>query len=214
GVMGMFAFTTNVLAPLFAQNVLHVGATGLGVLFSAMGVGSLVAGLIAAFSQEARWSRMLTGALGMVLAEIGFAFSRSYPLSIVLIGCVGFCMFTFITAANTGIQQRVPDRLRGRVMGIYMTVNMGSAPFGNLAAGTIAGAFGAPAAMAAGAVAALLGLSGIGTWMFRHRATADLRLAMDARPHPIAVSPPSRREDESVGVEVLTEPVSVAGRAV
>ena len=176
-VLGLFGFTTNVLVPLFADDVLRVGATGLGVLFSAMGVGSLVAGVLAAFSQEARWSRMLAGALGMAIAEIAFAFSRSYVLSIVLMGLIGMCMFTFITAANTGIQQRVPDRLRGRVMGIYMAVNMGSQPFGAMASGGIAGIWGAPIAMAACAVAALIGLGSIGGWMFSHRRTTDLTLA-------------------------------------
>ncbi len=179
GVLGLFAFTTNVLVPLFAQDVLHVGAAGLGVLFSAMGVGSLIAGVIAAFSQEARWSRMLIGGLGMALAELAFGASRSYPLSIVLMGLVGLFMFTFITSANTGIQQRVPDRLRGRVMGIYMAVNMGTQPFGNLAAGGIAGIFGAPVAMLCCALAALAGLASIGSWMFAHRRTSDLRLAPD-----------------------------------
>jgi MFS family permease len=179
GVLGLFAFNTQVLIPLFAANVLHVGATGLGVLFSAMGVGSVAAGLVAAFSQRARWSRILIGAMGMGVAELGFAFSHSYPVSILLMVLTGLSMHTFFTSANTGIQQRVPDQLRGRVMGIYMTVNMGTMPFGNLAAGGIASAFGAPAAMAAGAIAALAGLSGIGTWMLLHRATADFRLAVD-----------------------------------
>lgn len=182
GVMGMFAFTSNVLVPLFAQNVLNVGASGLGVLFSAMGVGSLLAGLIAAFAQEARWSRMYVGGLGMGLAELVFALSKNYAISILAVGFVGLFMFTFITSANTGIQQRVPDRLRGRVMGIYMAVNMGSTPFGNLAVGGIAGAFGAPVAMFAGGAAALAGIAGIGSWMLRHRATADLRLAPDMLP--------------------------------
>ncbi|HZQ36091.1 MAG TPA: MFS transporter [Dehalococcoidia bacterium] len=182
GVMGMFAFTSNVLVPLFAQNVLNVGASGLGVLFSAMGVGSLLAGLIAAFAQEARWSRMFVGGLGMGLSELVFALSTNYAVSIVAVGFVGLFMFTFITSANTGIQQRVPDRLRGRVMGIYMAVNMGSTPFGNLAVGGIAGAFGAPVAMFAGGAAACAGIAGIGSWMLRHRRTADLRLAPEIVP--------------------------------
>ena len=179
GVLGMFAFNTNVLVPLFAQNVLHVGATGLGVLFSAMGLGSVIAGMYAAFTQKVAWSRIIVGAIGMGVAELGFAFSRSYPLSILLMLLTGLSMHTFFTSANTGIQQRVPDHLRGRVMGIYMTVNMGTMPFGNLASGGIAAAFGAPAAMAAGAVAALAGLAGIGAVILVKRPTADLRLAAD-----------------------------------
>jgi len=179
GVLGMFAFNTNVLVPLFAQNVLHVGATGLGVLFSAMGLGSVIAGMYAAFTQKVAWSRIIVGAIGMGVAELGFAFSRSYPLSILLMLLTGLSMHTFFTSANTGIQQRVPDHLRGRVMGIYMTVNMGTMPFGNLASGGIAAAFGAPAAMAAGAVAALAGLAGIGAVILVKRSTADLRLAAD-----------------------------------
>jgi MFS family permease len=211
GVLGLFAFTTNVLVPLFAENVLHVGATGLGVLFSAMGIGSLMAGLIAAFAQAARWSRMLIGGLGMALAELAFALSRNYPLSIVLMGLVGFCMFTFITSANTGIQQRVPDRLRGRVMGIYMAVNMGSQPFGNLAAGGIAGLFGAPVAMLFCAVAALTGLTGIGGWMAAHRHTADLRLAPDDEPLVLKQTTPAGPSKSPAGVAPTPEGASAGG---
>jgi MFS family permease len=211
GVLGLFTFNTQVLVPLFAQNVLHVGATGLGVLFAAMGVGSLTAGLIAAFAQKASWTRMVIGALGLGLFELAFAFSRSYPLSIVLMVLTGLSMHTFFTSANTGIQQRVPDHLRGRVMGIYMTVNMGTMPFGNLAAGGIAGAFGAPVAMAAGAIAALAGLAGIGAWMIAHRATADFRLepaaTADGAERPRQAPPRGQR----VALDPPREPVA-AGR--
>lgn len=219
GVMGMFAFTSNVLVPLFAQDVLHVGAGGLGVLFSAMGVGSLLAGLIAAFAQEARWSRMFVGGVGMGLAELAFALSRNYAISIVAVGLVGLFMFTFITSANTGIQQRVPDRLRGRVMGIYMAVNMGSTPFGNLAAGGIAGAFGPPVAMFAGGAAALAGIAGIGSWMLRHRATADLRLApdgpgMDERGGPTQPQAARSAASTTRGVETMPPALAAVDTAV
>lgn len=179
GVFTLCATNTNVLVPLFAENVLHIGAAGLGVLFSAMGAGSIVSGLVLAFSQRARWSRLLAGACGIGVSQLGFAVSRNYALSIVLIALLGFSTSQLFTATNTSIQHRVPDRLRGRVMGIYMTVNQGSQPFGNLASGAIAAAFGAPAAMASGAIAALGGTAVIGSWMFAHRHTADFRLSPD-----------------------------------
>ena len=196
GVMGTFAFTNNVVIPLFAESVLHVGAVGLGTLFSAMGLGSIIAGVIAAFAQKARWARVFVGGLGMVLAELAFSLSRNYPLSIALAAVLGFCMFTFITSSNTGMQQRVPDKLRGRVMGIYMTVNMGSQPFGNAATGALAGAFGAPVAMAAGALAGLVGLASAGIWLISHRRTHDLALSTQA----------------SLGADGATEPATAAAR--
>jgi len=127
---------------------------------------------------------------------------------VALMGLTGLSMITFFTSANTGIQRRVPDRLRGRVMGIYMTVNMGTTPFGNLAAGGIAGAFGAPVAMAAGAFAGLAGLGAICGWMLRIRGRADLTLESEellAVP-PFEAAPAHRSRDGTLA------PAAASGR--
>jgi hypothetical protein len=83
-------------------------------------------------------------------------------------------------------------------MGFYLALNMGIQPVGALAAGGIAGAFGAPLAMFVSACGALIGLGSIGSWMFTHRTTSDLRLTapeaepledLDGQPSPAEISP-------------------------
>jgi MFS family permease len=189
GILGLFAFNSNVLVPLFAKDVLHTGPQGFGLMMAFMGAGSLVAALVAAFVQRARWETILGGSLCFCLFEIGFAVSHLYVLSLVLLMLAGFAMIMFFTSANTGIQQNVPDYLRGRVMGVYMTVNMGTMPFGNLAAGAIAASFGAPFAMGAGAGAALLTTLGAGGWLVSRRKRPDMQLT----PAPEAAQPGGQR---------------------
>jgi len=176
GILGLFAFNSNVLIPLFAKNVLHAGPQGYGLLMAGMGVGSLLAALLAAFVQRARWELLLGGAVGFCVFELAFAFSHLFPVSVILLAFAGFALITFFTSANTSIQQRVPDHLRGRVMGVYMTVNVGTMPAGNLATGALAASFGAPVAMAIGSGAALLLALGASVWLVanRHRPALSL----------------------------------------
>ncbi len=182
GILGIFAFNMNVLVPLFARNVLHSGAGGYGLLMAAMGAGSLLAALTAAFLQRTRWDLLLGGAVVFCLFEIGFAFSHMFWLSMLLLAVTGYGLITFFMSANTGVQQKVPDQLRGRVMGVYMTVNVGATPFGNVASGALASSFGAPFAMAVGAAAALVSVLLASAWLYLHRGRADLSLSpnMDA----------------------------------
>ena len=169
GLLGMFTFNTQVLVPLFATDILHSGALGYGVLLTGMGAGSLVAAFVAAFAQRARWRLVIGGAIGICVTELAFAFSTNYALSLALMVFTGFAMITMFTSANTGIQQRVPDTLRGRVMGVYTSVNMGTMPLGNLASGALAASLGAPFAMGFGAVAALITTAAIGARIYVRR---------------------------------------------
>lgn len=177
GVLGIFAFNMNVLVPLFAKNVLHSGAGGYGLLMAAMGAGSLLAALTAAFLQRTRWDLLLGGAAVFCVFEIAFAFSHMFWLSMLLLAVTGYGLITFFMSANTGVQQKVPDQLRGRVMGVYMTVNVGATPFGNVASGALASSFGAPFAMATGAAAALVSVLLASGWLYLHRGSADLSLS-------------------------------------
>jgi hypothetical protein len=80
-------------------------------------------------------------------------------------------------------------------MGAYMTVNMGVTPIGNLATGAIAGAFGAPAAMAIGAAAGLAFVLGGSTWLFTNRDRTDLSLVLLS---DLDIELPSARRERAV----------------
>jgi hypothetical protein len=93
---------------------------------------------------------------------------------------VGGTMIIVLAASNTLLQSMVPDELRGRVMALYSMVFMGTAPFGALAAGTIAQHGGAPLAVALGG--ACINGAGVFAWhlpALRHDAR-ELILSLEA----------------------------------
>ena len=90
---------------------------------------------------------------------------------------VGFAQIAFSATANTIVQTVAPDRLRGRVMSVYMMVFAGSVPPGNLFTGGLAHLFGAPIALLAGAVLSLVAAIVAGAL----RAPAEKSLAESVR---------------------------------
>jgi MFS family permease len=153
-VFSLFAMNRFTLLPIFADQVLHTGATGFGFLTASQGVGALVGALSLAILQRRLASGNVQFLIGLAWSVflILFSFSRSYPLSLLLLMLSGFCQISFIATTNTRIQAATPDRLRGRVMALYAQALMGVGPVGSFQAGALAHFFGAPVAMAFGAV--------------------------------------------------------------
>jgi hypothetical protein len=148
-----------VLIPVFAKEVLGGGAGTYGALMSAAGVGAVLGSLYAASSGAAgRKGALLTaGSVAFPVLLSGFALSRSYPLSLVLLGAVGFSFVIQNAPANSLIQALVPDHLRGRVMAIYVCLLLGLMRVGGLLAGVLAHALSAPVALAGLSAVSLLG---------------------------------------------------------
>lgn len=149
-----FGNSVQQLMPVFARSVLDVGPSGLGFLFSASGVGSLVgisvAGSLGEFEHK---GKLITGgaiAFGGFVSM--FALSSIYPLSLAALFLMGLFNSLYMILVQTTLQVRVPDQLRGRVMGIFgMTYNLG--PLGAIQAGALADAFGPQTAIASGGIA-------------------------------------------------------------
>ncbi len=173
GIVSLFGINFNVVLPLFATNVLNVGAEGFGFISSAFGLGSLLSALWLAWSnRKPSIQYLLVSAIVFCVVTALFAVSHIYALSLVLIAMVGFAMIAFSATANTTIQTVAPDHLRGRVMSVYMLVFAGSIPFGNLLTGGLAHLYGAQVALLIGVgislVAAVIG------WVLRKPAERDL----------------------------------------
>ena len=158
GVVSLVAMPYAVLMPIFADQILHGGAEGLGLLMGATGIGALLAALSLAARSGLRGLGRLIGfaALGFGTSLIAFSFSRTFWLSVVLLVPVGFGMMLETTTSNTLIQAMVPDELRGRVMAVYTMMFMGMAPLGSLSAGALADHLGAPHTLALGGVICIL----------------------------------------------------------
>lgn len=164
GAATLAAMPVFVLIPFFADDIFHRGSRGLGFLMAAMGSGAVAGTLVLA-----RRTRV-TG-LGRVMASSGlcvgasyvaFGLSPSYGLSLAIMPVLGYFTMRQMASANTTIQTLIPDEYRGRVMALYAMTVVGLGPFGSLAAGAMAGRFGARAAVAAGGVLATMAAAAFG----------------------------------------------------
>ena len=165
GLVLLFGSNFNVILPLFATTVLHVGAKGFGFLSAAAGAGALLSALWLAWSnQQSTIRRILIGILIYGGLEAAFAVSHIYLLSILLIAGVGFMEITFATQATTMLQTLAPNHLSGRVMSVQVLFFDGSLPLGYLLMGWLAGFYGPSLALLIGAILCLL-VTGIG-WLW------------------------------------------------
>src|SRR6266851_45978 len=155
-VFSLFAMNRLTLIPLFASQVLHVGAQGFGFLVASMGLGALAGALTLAFLPHlgADPRRQLWMAAIWVGALLEFSISRVFVISLVTLFVAGYCQISFPATTNNRIQTITPDHLRGRVMPLYAQALIGVGPLGNVQAGALATLLGAPWAMAIGALIA------------------------------------------------------------
>jgi MFS family permease len=158
GVISFAGLPFATLLPIFAQEILHAGSGGFGLLMSCFGFGSLAAALwLASRSGLAGLSKWLAvGALCFPVALAGFAFSKNLWLSGLLLFVAGLTLLVQAGASNTLIQSMVPDHYRGRVMAVYSMSWVGLNPFGAMVAGFVAARLGAPDTILLGAVACLI----------------------------------------------------------
>jgi MFS family permease len=153
GSLGAFALLgigIVTLVPAWSVEVLGGSVATNGLLLSARGIGSLVAGLmIAALSRYHIKGRLLTlGSFAMALALLAFSAIRLIPPSLVAMAVIGWGFMLIINTINALVQGQVPDALRGRVMGIYTLVFFGTVPIGSLLAGVAAANLGEPVTVA------------------------------------------------------------------
>jgi MFS family permease len=158
GVASFTGIPYAVLMPLFADQVFHSGARGLGILMGAIGAGALIGSIALAMRSTVfglgRWVAVACAAFGASIAAFGL--SRNFALSVAILVCAGCAMIVQMAASNTLIQAMVPDELRGRVMAVYTMMLMGMGPAGALVAGRIADSVGAPVTVAVGGAITML----------------------------------------------------------
>ena len=158
GVPALFLLNYLVLLPVYARDVLDIGAPGLGLLSGGIGVGALAGALLLATLRPSGGSgrSLLAGLLVASLAEAVFAVSRFVPLSVVALAVLGGCQVLYYATTNTLLQVLVPGRLRGRVMSLYILTSWGLIPIGNLLSGIVAERAGATVALVGGSLLTLV----------------------------------------------------------
>jgi predicted MFS family arabinose efflux permease len=163
-VVGIFGWSYAVLLPAYATDVLHVNEGGYGALLSANGLGALLGALtVATFGSRVRPRVLVLGGLWVFSAMLLLlAVVRWYPLVLACLLVGGWGMLCYFSTTNTLIQTSVPDRMRGRVMGIWALVFGGMLPIGGIESGLVSQAVGVPWTIAAGAL--ICAAAGWVTW--------------------------------------------------
>ncbi|NLF52201.1 MAG: MFS transporter [Leptolinea sp.] len=140
GTVSVFASGMLTLIPAWSVNVLHGDATTNGLLLSARGFGSMIAGLFIAWLSQygVKGKALSIGSLILPVVMILFALTNNLHLSLVFLMGIGFGFMLVVNNANAVLQSSLPDNLRGRVMSIYVMVFFGAQPIGSLLAGELA----------------------------------------------------------------------------
>ena len=154
-VVSTFAFNFNVLLPVLAGETLEAGPEVFGILSATFGAGALAGALLSATIARASFRLLLLGTAGFGLAELVLAPAQSLAVAAACLFAAGLCFTVWHANANASLQLRVPDAIRGRVLGLYFYAFLGFQPIGGLLSGWLADAGGTALAFAVGGTVTL-----------------------------------------------------------
>ena len=146
------------MLPAFAYDVLHVGDQGLGMLRAAPAAGSMLVGIWLGMRPLARnvGSKMLWAVAVYGLATLIFGLSKSFPLSLAMLGLLGAADAISVFIRSTLVQLNTPDDKRGRVSSISGLAISASNELGEMQSGLAAAFLGPVGAVALGGAGAIL----------------------------------------------------------
>ena len=153
--LGTFFAGAMLLMPIFASQLLEVGPTGLGLLFAAPAVGSMLVALLIAVKgppplagATVLWCIALYG-----LSTAAFGATGSFPLALLFLTIGGAADGASTVVRQTLRQLLTPDELRGRMTGVTMIFFMGGPQLGELEAGVLGRLIGVRASVIVGGIA-------------------------------------------------------------
>ena len=156
------------LLPIYAQEVLHVDSSGLGLLRSAMAIGEIATGIYLSrrpFNQHV--GKVMFSAVAIFgLANLVFAFSTLFWLSFAALVVAGAADMISVYIRSALVQFSTPDYLRGRVNAVNMLFVSSSNELGSFRAGSSAALIGAVPAAIFGGICTLAVAAGM-AWRFK-----------------------------------------------
>lgn len=153
--LATFFGTATILMPVFAKEVLHVGPSGLGFLYSAPAMGAVIAGLALSFLHHRIKNQgriIIFAAIFYGIATIGFGLSKILPLALFFLAMVGFWDMVSSVIRNTIRQMITPDHLRGRMVSVMRIFFQGGPQLGEIEAGVLASVVGGPLSVVLGGI--------------------------------------------------------------
>jgi MFS family permease len=153
-----FFSSATALLPIFAQDILSVGASGYGWLYAAPSVGALIASaaMVRMVDRiERRGWVLIWSVVAYGLATVAFGLSHTFWLMFACLAFTGAADTVSMVLRNILRQMETPDHLRGRMVGVNMVFFMGGPQLGELEAGVVAQWFGAPFSVVSGGLGCL-----------------------------------------------------------
>ena len=153
-----FGVSYQIMMPVFAVDVLKVGAPGQGILLGVRGIGALLTNLWWGSRTQVPHKGWLIigGAVGFGLFLAAFSLTSQFvgffPLALILIFIMAIFNSTYTISVQSSLQMMVPDQMRGRVMG-FLGMTWSIMPMGGMYTGALAGLIGVPIAVATGGLA-------------------------------------------------------------
>ena len=169
-VIGTFGLNFQITTALMAKQVFDRGASGYGLLSTALAVGAC-GGAVVATRRSRRPTQLflVMMALAFSAAEIASGLMPTYLLTALLLVPTGLAMLTLTTATNASVQMGVEPTMRGRVMALYLICFMGGTPIGAPIVGWLAGVAGPRWGLIGGGLACLLVTLGLAALVARRR---------------------------------------------
>lgn len=153
-----FFSSANTLMPIFARDILGVGAIEYGWLSAAQSIGAVIAALVISQIDEIRRQGFifLASVVAFGLATIAFGLSRTLLVAMLALVLVGASDSVSTIIRNTIRQLQTPDHIRGRMTSINQVFFLGGPQLGEVEAGAVAQIFTAPFAVISGGVGCIL----------------------------------------------------------
>jgi MFS family permease len=165
-IVGGLPMAVSQMMPAYAQEVLGTTEVGLGLLLASSALGALLSTMVVARMGAGRRGRTLTACSFVVpLLLIGFAFSRSVPVSCLVMLGIGLVQSILHAMATTLVQVNVPDRVRGRVMSLNGMLIIGTPKMMGVLIGALAEHLGLPPTLGLFGIVALVYALGISAFL-------------------------------------------------
>jgi MFS family permease len=151
-VSSLFGAPYFAMVPVYARDIFHLGETGLAVMTGTAGAGAFGGALLVAYLSDSKrkgWF-VLAGAAVFGICIANFALTTNLALSLIFLFGLGFAIVVSVANTNTLLQKLVTDRMRGRVMSMFILSFMGTMPIGNIVAGALSNSFGPQKPLAVG----------------------------------------------------------------
>jgi MFS family permease len=162
----LFILPYGTLMPLFARDVLGIGAAGLGLLNASVGLGALGAAVLFALrpAEGGNGRVLVVGLVWMAFTLAVFGLTTQLSLSLVALVALGASQIAYYTTTNMMVLLLSPARFRGRILSVQTLGALGLMPLGSLAMGALADRIGPHLTLLAGAGLTVLALALIVAW--------------------------------------------------